>query len=407
MVRSHAGRTANHERQKSLGITRIDRYIQSFGMLLRFFSIKRDDKNKIKRFKARLVAQGFKQRKGEYFDEVYSPVVNFGIIRFFFAILVCLNKWLHLQCDVKCAYLYAPLKEQIFMKQPPGFEQNPNLVCRLQKALYGLHQSGRAWYFEIHRILGELGFKKFNWCNCAYVFNKYVVLLLYVDEIILFGKTQSWIYKAVNLLKRKFDLKILGKTKRLLGVEFLEDNRNLYIHQSEYISELCKSYEKYKFPVSSLPISKGVIFSKTQCPQNNSELEEMSKIPYRSLVGSLSFLAGRTRFDITYAINIFSQFQENPGITHWNGLLKLLGYIRYTKDLKLNLSNTQDLNLTAYSDADFANNRDDCISMNGQIVFIDQVPVTWRSFKQKSSCLSSKESEFVELTETAKELIWL
>ncbi|GBN92947.1 Retrovirus-related Pol polyprotein from transposon TNT 1-94 [Araneus ventricosus] len=122
------------------------------------FSIKRDDKNKIKRFKARLVAQGFKQRKGESFDEVYSPVVNFGIIRFFFAILVCLNKWLHLQCDVKCSYLYAPLKEQIFMKQPPGFEHNPNLVCRLQKALYGLHQSGRAWYFEIHRILGELGF---------------------------------------------------------------------------------------------------------------------------------------------------------------------------------------------------------------------------------------------------------
>ncbi|GBN00062.1 Retrovirus-related Pol polyprotein from transposon TNT 1-94 [Araneus ventricosus] len=251
-----------------------------------FFSIKRDDKNKIKHFKARLVAQSLKQRKGESFDEVYSPVVNFGIIRIFFAMLVCLNKWLHLHCDVKCAYLYAPLKEQIFMKQPPGFEQNPKLVYRLQKALYGLHQSGRAWYFEIHKILGELGFKKFNWCNCSYIFNKYVVLLLYVDDIILFGNTESWIHKAVALLKRKFDLKILGKTNKLLSVEFLEDNRNLYIQQSEYISKLCKSYKKYKFPVSSLPISKGVIFSKTQCPQNNSELEEMCKIPYRSLVVS-------------------------------------------------------------------------------------------------------------------------
>ncbi|GBM60261.1 Retrovirus-related Pol polyprotein from transposon TNT 1-94 [Araneus ventricosus] len=76
--------------------------------------------------------------------------------------------------------------------------------------------------------------------------------------------------------------------------------------------------------------------------------------------------------------------EENPGITHWNGLLKLLGYISYTKDLRLNLSNIQDTSLTAYSDADFANNRDDRISMNGQIVFIDQVPVIWRSFKQKS-----------------------
>ncbi|GBO08541.1 hypothetical protein AVEN_114836-1 [Araneus ventricosus] len=95
---------------------------------------------------------------------------------------------------------------------------------------------------------------------------------------------------------------------------------------------------------------------------------------------------------------------ENPGITHWNGLLKLLGYISYSKNLRLNLSNIQE---TADSDADFANNRDDRISMNGQIVFIDQVPVTWRSFKQKSICLSSMESEFVALTETAKELIWL
>ncbi|GBM15312.1 Retrovirus-related Pol polyprotein from transposon RE1 [Araneus ventricosus] len=99
------------------------------------FSSKRDDKNKIKRFKAGLVAQGFKQRKGESFDEVYSLVVSFGIIR----------------CDVKCDYLYAPLKEQIFVKQPPGFEKNPNLVCRLQKVLYGLYQSGRACHTEQNR----------------------------------------------------------------------------------------------------------------------------------------------------------------------------------------------------------------------------------------------------------------
>ncbi|GBN82630.1 Retrovirus-related Pol polyprotein from transposon TNT 1-94 [Araneus ventricosus] len=131
----------------------------------------------------------------------------------------------------------------------------------------------------------------------------------------------------------------------------------------------------------------------------------MSKIPYRSLVGSSSSLAGRTRPDISYAINIFSQFQEHPGITHWNGLLELLGYISYTKYLRLDLSNIQDLNLTAY--ADFANNHDDRIFMNEQIVFIDQVPVTWQSFKQKSICLSSMKSEFVALTETAKELIWL
>lgn len=371
------------------------------------YNIKRNENGEIKRFKARLVAQGFRQIKGETYDDVYSPVVNFSIIRFFFALLVCFNKWLHIQCDIKCAYLYAPLKQTIFMKQPPGFEQNANFICHLQKAIYGLHQSGREWFFEIHRTLGELGFQKFNWCNCSYIYKKSVVILVYVDDIIIFGRNQNWINNTIKLLKGKFDLKILGKTKLLLGVQFLEEKDNLYIHQSDYINKLGKSYEKYKFPISSLPISKGVIFSKNQCPQNDSEITEMSKIPYRSLIGSLSFLAARTRPDIAYAVNIFSQFQENPGITHWDGLLKLLGYVCHTKNFKLKLSNINDISLIAYSDADFANNRDDRTSMSGQIIFIDNVPISWRSIKQKSVSLSSMESEFIALTEATKELIWL
>ena len=83
-------------------------------------------------------------------------MLNFSVIRFFFALLVsCLDR-VHLQCDVKNAYLYAPFNEVIYMKQPPGFESNENFVCKLNGALYGLHQSGRMWFFEIHNVLLEL-----------------------------------------------------------------------------------------------------------------------------------------------------------------------------------------------------------------------------------------------------------
>lgn len=135
-------------------------------------------------------------------------------------------------------------------------------------------------------------------------------------------------------------------------------------------------------------------------------MSEMNKLPYRILIGSLSYLAGRTRPDISYAVNILSQFQSNPGRMHWEALLKLLSYVISTKDFKLNLSNMQDLNLTAYSDAAFASNRDDRTSMSGQIIFLDRVPISWRSSKQKSVSLSSMECEFVALTETAKELVY-
>lgn len=370
------------------------------------FSVKTNASGQVERFKARLVAQGFRQIKGESFDEVFSPVVNFGVIKFFFALLVSLNKWTHVQCDVKGAYLYAPLTEEILMAQPTGFEEGTNLVCKLKKAIYGLHQSGREWYFKINKVLVKYGFTKFKWCNCVYRYGKDVVLLLYVDDIVVIGRTQNYVEEAISLLKAEFDLKILGKTKKLLGVEFVEENGQLYLHQGTYIRKVCEQYKKYAIPISSLPITKGMVFSKRQSPQSEEEVGEMVSIPYRNLIGSLAFLAGRTRPDISYALNIFSQFQESPGMIHWEGLLKLLGYVSATRNVALNLSSIKNINLNIFSDADFASNRDDRTSMGGQIIFLDGVPIAWRAFKQKCVSLSSMESEFVAMTEAVKELFW-
>ncbi|GBN91597.1 Retrovirus-related Pol polyprotein from transposon RE2 [Araneus ventricosus] len=133
----------------------------------------------------------------------------------------------------------------------------------------------------------------------------------------------------------------------------------------------------------------------------------MSKFPYRNLLGCLSFISGRTRPDICYAVNILSQFQSNPGLVHWNILLKLLGYVAQTKNYKLKLSEANNLNINCYSDAVFAANRDDRISIGGLILFIDNSPIIWKTFKQKCVSLSTVESEYVSLCESAKELVWI
>ncbi|GFV85044.1 retrovirus-related Pol polyprotein from transposon RE1 [Trichonephila clavipes] len=109
------------------------------------YTIKYDENNKIVRYKARLVARGNTQLRGESFDEVFSPVINFTIVRLFFTICVCLWKWTHIQVDITNAYLYANLDTVIYMKQPTGYEID-NKVCKLRKAIYGLHQSGRQWF---------------------------------------------------------------------------------------------------------------------------------------------------------------------------------------------------------------------------------------------------------------------
>ncbi|GBN89853.1 Retrovirus-related Pol polyprotein from transposon RE2 [Araneus ventricosus] len=129
--------------------------------------------------------------------------------------------------------------------------------------------------------------------------------------------------------------------------------------------------------------------------------------PYRSVMGCLAFIASRTRPDINYAINLFSQFQSNPGVVHWSGLMKLLGYLQATRNYKLDIGNIAEISLTAYSDADFASCTDDRISVGGHIVFCGNVPVSWRTAKQKSVTLSSMEAEFLSICETAKELMWL
>ncbi|GBN80378.1 Retrovirus-related Pol polyprotein from transposon TNT 1-94 [Araneus ventricosus] len=295
------------------------------------------------------------------------------------------------------------------MSQPQGFvdPNKPDHVCHLNKALYGLHQSGREWFYEIHSVLENLSFKKLESTNCVYVYRDNVVLLLYVDDIVLFAKTDTLIKDVIKCLSTHFDLKVLGKARKLLGVEFEEMGNELFIHQSEYIHKVCEKYQCFNYPVTSLPIAVGIVLSKTQCPSTEVEISEMSKFPYRNHLGCLSFIAGRTRPDICYAINILSQFQSNPGLVHWNILLKLLGYVAQTKTYKLKLSEINNLNINCYSDADFAANRDDRISIGGLILFIDNSPIIWKTFKQKCVSLSTMESEYVSLCESAKELVWI
>ncbi|GBL82380.1 Retrovirus-related Pol polyprotein from transposon TNT 1-94, partial [Araneus ventricosus] len=226
------------------------------------------------------------------------------------------------------------------------------------------------------------------------------------DDIVILGKTNEEIQMTVKLLANNFDLKIIGKTRTLLGIQFIEKNNKVYLSREHYITEVYNRYKKFLPPISSLPISKGSVYSKLQCPTTDEETKEIERYPYRSVIGCLAFIASRTRPDINYAVNLFSQFQSNPGVVHWSGLMKLLGYLQATKNYKLDIGNIAEISLTAYSDADFASCTDDRISVGGHIVFCG-IPVSWRTAKQKSVTLSSMEAEFLSICETAKELMWL
>ncbi|GFS81524.1 THO complex subunit 5 B [Trichonephila clavipes] len=144
--------------------------------------------------------------------------------------------------------------------------------------LYGLHQSGRAWYFELNNVLKEIGLQKLNWSNCTYFYGNSIVLLVYVDDIVIFGQKERDIEDVLTKLKGKFNLKIMRKTKRLLEVEFEKKDDCILIYLIPYIDEIYKKYEHLNIPISSLPIGKGTQYSKRQCPQSSDEKIEMKEL---------------------------------------------------------------------------------------------------------------------------------
>ncbi|GFS80931.1 retrovirus-related Pol polyprotein from transposon TNT 1-94 [Trichonephila clavipes] len=103
-----------------------------------------------------------------------------------------------------------------------------------------------------------------------------VLLIVYIDDIVIFEKSQDDIDNVVSLLQSKFDLKVLGKIKKLVGIEFSDINGQYFIHQKQYIDKICKVFSKYNFPHASIPIAKGSDLSKLDCPSNTIEVEEPS-----------------------------------------------------------------------------------------------------------------------------------
>lgn len=152
------------------------------------FKIKHDSQGNINRYKARLVAKGFAQKEGVDYFETYSPVANINTIRLLLAVTNKQKLLIH-QMDVTTAFLNSDLSEEVYMKQPEGYtEGSAELVCKLQKSIYGLKQASRQWNKRFNNFLESNDFKKLESDNCLYKSkDNNIYLAIYVDDILITG----------------------------------------------------------------------------------------------------------------------------------------------------------------------------------------------------------------------------
>lgn len=160
------------------------------------------------------MAKGFHQVQGYDFNETFSPVVKPTTIRLILTLALNHHWGLH-QLDVNNGFLNGLLHETIYMQQPPRFSsQDKSLVCKLDKALYGLKQAPRQWFERLQSTLLQFGFHTSQCDPSLFIYKKdknVVYLLVYVDDIIITGSSNSLIQTLVGHLNSTFALKQLGQ----------------------------------------------------------------------------------------------------------------------------------------------------------------------------------------------------
>ncbi|GKA78556.1 putative ribonuclease H-like domain-containing protein, partial [Tanacetum coccineum] len=263
------------------------------------FRNKKDERGIVVRNKARLVAQGYTQEEGIDYDEVFAPVARIEAIRLFLAYASFMG-FIVYQMDVKSAFLYGTIEEEVYVCQPPGFEdpQFPDKVYKVEKALYGLHQAPRAWYETLSTYLLENGFRRGTIDKTLFIKkDKGDILLVqvYVDDIIFGSTKKSLCVEFEQMMHKRFQMSSMGELTFFLGLQVKQKDDGIFISQDKYVADILKKFDFATVKTTSTPIETNKALLKDE------EAEDVDVHLYRSMIGSLMYLTA-SRPDIMFVV---------------------------------------------------------------------------------------------------------
>ncbi|XP_040951523.1 uncharacterized mitochondrial protein AtMg00810-like [Gossypium hirsutum] len=291
------------------------------------------------------------------------------------------------------------------MKLPPGLKsiKGSNKVCKLNKSLYGLKKSPRAWFKRFTKVILKNGYKQSLADHTFFIkvtsTNKKAILIVYVDDIILTGDDKEEISNLKKLLNREFKTNDLGKLRYFLGMEVARLKEGLVINQRKHVLYLLKETDFLSCKLADTPIEANLRFNK-----EDGSLVDREK--FQRLVGKLIYLS-LTRPDIAFPVNVISQHMTNPTEEHMAAVNKILKYLKKTPGHGLMFNKTQDRTVKIFIDSSWVGDLTERKSTSGYCTFVWGNLTTWRSKKQSIVARSSAEAECRALALGICEGIWL
>ena len=357
----------------------------------------------IERPKSRVVAQGFTQHFGVDYKETFAPVAKMSTVKVLLSVAAN-HGWSLSQMDVKNAFLHGELEEEVYMKIPPGHPLcgDPSRVCKLNKSIYGLKQSPRAWHAKLSSTLEDLGFTRSSADSSLYVQTgqtEKLMVLIYVDDLIITGSNADSIAALKKKLQGKFPVKDLGPLKYFLGIEVATSRKGLFLNQRKYTIDLLRDSNMLNSKPANTPFD-----SKLQLDKLGDPLDSPNY--YQKLVGKLIYLT-ITRPDISFAVSLVSQYMHAPTVVHLCMVKRILRYLKKTIGRGIVMRRNGHTDIIGFSDSDWAGNTIDRRSTTGYCMFVGGNLVSWKSKKQPVVARSSAEAEYRAMAAASCEMVWL
>ena len=299
------------------------------------YKVKLEPSGQVDQYKARYVAKGFKQVEGMDYFETFAPTYKPETFR----ILIQLSaKRGHVmnQFDVKTAFLYSPIEEEVYLIQPQEFvkrgSDREKLVCRLNKSIYGLKQAANNGYEELANFLLRQAFTRSRNDHCLFARSEaedHTFILVWVD-IIVASRSMTVISDVKKALEATFHMEDRGRLHWFPGLRIRQEEGKITVDQQRYIETMLQRFQMDQCKPSR---TSAYLNLKFQIAQNGDE--EVDQRLYRSLVGSLLYLTKQMRPDIMFTVNILSRHMNAPTNQHWLCGKRLLRYLQGSKGLKL------------------------------------------------------------------------